>query len=42
MGEVKNYFKPEFINRINEIVVFHSLEAKNIQSIAKIQLEKLT
>jgi len=41
MGEVKNYFKPEFINRINEIVVFHSLEAKNIQSIAKIQLEKL-
>lgn len=41
MGEVKNYFKPEFINRINEIVVFHSLGAKNIQSIAKIQLEKL-
>ena len=41
MGEVKNYFKPEFVNRINEIVVFHSLEAKNIQSIAKIQLEKL-
>jgi len=41
MAEVKNYFKPEFINRINEIVVFHSLEAKNIQSIAKIQLEKL-
>ena len=41
MGEVKNYFKPEFINRINDIVVFHSLEAKNIQSIAKIQLEKL-
>ena len=41
MGEVKNYFKPEFINRINEIVVFHSLEEKNIQSIAKIQLEKL-
>ena len=41
MGEVKNYFKPEFINRINEIVVFHPLEAKNIQSIAKIQLEKL-
>lgn len=41
MGEVKNYFKPEFINRINEIVVFHSLGGKNIQSIAKIQLEKL-
>ena len=41
MGEVKNYFKPEFINRINEIVVFHPLDEKNIQSIAKIQLEKL-
>lgn len=41
MGEVKNYFKPEFINRIDEVVVFHSLEEEHIQSIAKIQLAKL-
>jgi ATP-dependent Clp protease ATP-binding subunit ClpB len=38
MGEVKNYFRPEFINRIDEVVVFHALDEKNIASIAKIQL----
>ncbi|HVY08373.1 MAG TPA: ATP-dependent chaperone ClpB [Burkholderiales bacterium] len=38
MGEVKAYFKPEFINRIDELVVFHALDEKNIKSIAKIQL----
>ena len=41
MGEVKNYFKPEFINRIDEVVVFHALAEKNIQSIANIQLDRL-
>ena len=41
MGEVKNYFKPEFINRIDEVVVFHPLGAENIQSIATIQLNSL-
>jgi len=41
MGEVKNYFRPEFINRIDEVVVFHSLDEKNIASIAKIQLAYL-
>ncbi len=41
MGEVKNYFRPEFINRIDEVVVFHALDEKNIQSIAKIQLRGL-
>ncbi|MDA0730185.1 MAG: ATP-dependent chaperone ClpB [Proteobacteria bacterium] len=41
MGEVKNYFKPEFINRIDEVVVFHPLGAENIQSIATIQLNRL-
>jgi ATP-dependent Clp protease ATP-binding subunit ClpB len=41
MGEVKAYFKPEFINRIDEVVVFHALDEKNIQSIAKIQLAYL-
>ncbi len=38
MGEVKGYFRPEFINRIDEVVVFHALDEKHIQSIAKIQL----
>ncbi len=38
MGEVKTYFRPEFINRIDEIVVFHSLDEKNIKAIARIQL----
>ncbi|AOF82050.1 ATP-dependent chaperone protein ClpB [Methyloversatilis sp. RAC08] len=38
MGEVKTFFRPEFINRIDEVVVFHALDESNIQSIAKIQL----
>jgi ATP-dependent Clp protease ATP-binding subunit ClpB len=41
MGEVKSYFRPEFINRIDEVVVFHALDEKNIKSIAKIQLHYL-
>ena len=40
--ELKNYFRPEFLNRIDETVVFHSLDAKNIESIARIQLQVLT
>jgi len=38
MGEVKTHFRPEFINRIDEIVVFHSLDEANIREIARIQL----
>ncbi len=38
MGEVKSYFRPEFINRIDEVVVFHALDEKHIESIARIQL----
>ena len=41
MGEVKNYFRPEFINRIDEVVVFHALDEKNIRSIARIQMHSL-
>jgi ATP-dependent Clp protease ATP-binding subunit ClpB len=40
--ELKNHFRPEFLNRIDETVVFHALDAKNIESIAKIQLKTLT
>ncbi|MDB5742099.1 MAG: ATPase domain protein, partial [Polaromonas sp.] len=41
MDELKNYFRPEFLNRIDETVVFHALDAKNIESIARIQLKVL-
>jgi ATP-dependent Clp protease ATP-binding subunit ClpB len=42
MGEVKTHFRPEFVNRIDEVVVFHSLDEANVKSIAKIQLQLLT
>jgi len=41
MGEVKTHFRPEFVNRIDEIVVFHALDEKNIASIARVQLKTL-
>ncbi len=41
MGEVKRHFRPEFINRIDEIVVFHALGREHIRSIARIQLKRL-
>jgi ATP-dependent Clp protease ATP-binding subunit ClpB len=37
MAEVRSHFRPEFINRIDEIVVFHGLDEKNIGAIARIQ-----
>jgi ATP-dependent Clp protease ATP-binding subunit ClpB len=40
-GELKNHFRPEFLNRIDETVVFHALDAKHIESIAGIQLKAL-
>ncbi len=40
-GELKNHFRPEFLNRIDEIVVFHGLDASQIGEIAKIQLKVL-
>ena len=39
--EVKQHFRPEFLNRIDETVVFHALDAKNIEAIARIQLRVL-
>ncbi len=41
MAEVKRNMRPEFINRIDEMVVFHALDSKNIAAIAKIQLRGL-
>ena len=39
--ELKTSFRPEFLNRIDEVVVFHGLEARHIESIAKIQIHRL-
>ena len=41
MAEVRGHFRPEFINRIDEMVVFHALDRKHISSIARIQLQVL-
>ena len=41
MAEVRSHFRPEFVNRIDEIVVFHPLDQNNIASIARIQLKSL-
>ena len=41
MEDVKAHFRPELINRIDEVVVFHGLDQANIRSIAKIQLRSL-
>jgi ATP-dependent Clp protease ATP-binding subunit ClpB len=41
MGEVKTQFRPEFVNRIDEIVVFHALGEEHIRSIARMQLKTL-
>ncbi|MGL1833416.1 ATP-dependent chaperone ClpB [Rhodocyclaceae bacterium SMB388] len=41
MAEVKSFFRPEFINRIDELVVFHALDQKHIAGIARIQLKYL-
>jgi ATP-dependent Clp protease ATP-binding subunit ClpB len=39
--DLKNHFRPEFLNRIDETVVFHGLDAKHIEKIAAIQLRIL-
>ena len=41
MGEVKKIFRPEFINRVDEIIVFHSLEQEHIDKIAMLMMENV-
>jgi ATP-dependent Clp protease ATP-binding subunit ClpB len=41
LAEVKASFRPEFVNRIDEIVVFHALDEKHVRAIARIQLRQL-
>lgn len=42
MGELKRAFRPEFINRIDEIIVFHSLEKKHLKEIVTLMSDQLT
>jgi len=39
--ELKHHFRPEFLNRIDEVVVFHPLETQHIEAIARIQVQRL-
>ena len=41
MGEVKNIFRPEFLNRVDEIIVFHALEQQEIDAIARLLLRQV-
>jgi ATP-dependent Clp protease ATP-binding subunit ClpB len=41
MGEVRTHFRPEFVNRIDEIVVFQALDRRQIEAIARIQMRRL-
>lgn len=39
MNLLKDQFKPEFLNRVDEIIIFHNLSMKNIKDIVRLQLE---
>ncbi len=41
MAELREHFRPEFLNRVDEIVVFHPLETEQLAKIVEIQLERL-
>jgi ATP-dependent Clp protease ATP-binding subunit ClpB len=40
-SELRGHFRPEFLNRVDDIIIFHSLDAKQITSIVDIQLERV-
>jgi ATP-dependent Clp protease ATP-binding subunit ClpB len=41
LQELRDHFKPEFLNRVDDIVIFHQLSRKEIEKIIDVQLEKL-
>jgi ATP-dependent Clp protease ATP-binding subunit ClpC len=41
MGEIKKIFKPEFLNRIDDVIVFHTLEKAEIRQIAQLMLDEI-
>ncbi len=42
IGEVKKFFKPEFLNRLDDLIVFHQLSKKHITEIANMLINKLS
>ncbi len=40
-AELKNHFRPEFLNRIDDIIIFHSLDEKQLEAVVEIQLRQL-
>jgi ATP-dependent Clp protease ATP-binding subunit ClpB len=40
-AELKKHFRPEFINRVDDIIIFHSLNEKQLAAIVEIQLQSL-
>ena len=42
MNELDRHFRPEFLNRLDDIIVFHSLTREHIVRIVDLQLERLT
>ncbi len=41
MGELRQHFRPEFLNRVDELVVFHPLGTEHLIKIVEIQLDRL-
>ena len=41
LGQIKNHFRPEFINRVDELVVFHGLTKEQLVAIVDMQLDRL-
>ncbi|OGQ23602.1 MAG: ATP-dependent chaperone ClpB [Deltaproteobacteria bacterium RIFCSPLOWO2_02_FULL_44_10] len=41
LAELKQHFRPEFLNRIDDVIVFHSLDEKHLMHIVEIQLQRL-
>ena len=40
-GELKKHFRPEFLNRVDDIIIFHSLNEKQLEEIVEIQLKRV-
>ncbi|MGQ9780008.1 MAG: ATP-dependent chaperone ClpB [Bacillota bacterium] len=41
LDEMRRYFRPEFLNRVDEIIVFHALSEEHLKQIVEIQLERV-
>ena len=41
LDELRRHFRPEFLNRVDETIVFHALDEQHLKEIAVVQLERL-